>query len=87
MKKAGRIIIIIFIVFAGAFAYLKTHPQKLNKLSNTSKKTEETTSKREKTTDWTQDRILSDGDVIEYKQYIFYERDDYKIIRKVILFV
>ena len=81
MKKAGRIIIIIFIVFAGAFAYLKTHPQKLNKLSNTSKKTEETTSKREKTTDWTQDRILSDGDVIEYKQYIFYERDDYKIIR------
>lgn len=81
MKKAGRIIIIIFIVFAGVFAYLKTHPKKLNKLPDTSKKTEETTSKREKTTDWTQDRILSDGDVIEYKQYIFYQRDDYKIIR------
>lgn len=81
MKKAGRIIIIIFIVFAGAFAYLKTHPQKLNKLSDTSKKTEETTSKQEKTTDWTQDRILSDGDIIEYKQYIFYQRYDYKIIR------
>lgn len=80
MKKAGRIII-IFIVFAGVFAYLKTHPQKLNKLSDTSKKSEETTSKQEKTTDWTQDRILSDGDIIEYKQYIFYQRDDYKIIR------
>lgn len=59
-------------MFASVFAYLKTHPQKLNKMSNTSKKSEETASKREKTTDWTQDHILSEGDVIEYKQYIFY---------------
>ena len=53
---------------------------KLNKLFHTSKKADKTTSKTEETSDWIQDRILSDGDVIEYKQYIFYGRDDYKII-------